>query len=97
MVALGRVTQPMVKFEADDAIATVAAWFKKIKSVKQVIICSLDKDLTQMADGMKVVLWDCRREIVLDEKVWSKNSVSVPNPFLIFWHWLATRQTVTRE
>ena len=66
--ALGLVTWPMVKFEADDAIATAAARFKKIKSVKQVVICSVDKDLTQMVERDKVVCWDRRREIVLDEK-----------------------------
>jgi 5'-3' exonuclease len=68
MKALGLAVWPMVKFEADDAIATAAARFKKIKSVEQVVICSVDKDLTQMVDGKKVVVWDRRREIVLDEK-----------------------------
>lgn len=66
--ALGLVIWPMVKFEADDAIATAAVRFKKIQSVEQVVICSVDKDLTQMVDGKKVVLWDRRREIVLDKK-----------------------------
>jgi len=66
--ALGAVVWPMVEFEADDAIATATARFKKIKSVEQVIICSVDKDLTQMVEGRKVVCWDRRREIVLDEK-----------------------------
>ncbi len=66
--ALGVVIWPMVKFEADDAIATATERFKKEKSVEQVIICSVDKDLTQMVDGKKVVCWDRRREITLDEK-----------------------------
>ena len=66
--ALGLVTWPMVKFEADDAIAAAVSKFKKIKSVEQVVICSVDKDLTQMVDGDKVVCWDRRREIVLNEK-----------------------------
>ncbi len=66
--ALGLVTWPQVKFEADDAIATAAAQFKKIKSVEQVVICSVDKDLTQMVERDKVVCWDRRREIILDEK-----------------------------
>jgi len=66
--ALGLVTWPMVKFEADDAIATAAARFKKIKSVEQIVICSVDKDLTQMVERDRVVCWDRRREIVLDEK-----------------------------
>jgi 5'-3' exonuclease len=66
--ALGVPVWSMVKFEADDAIATATARFKKEKSVEQVIICSVDKDLTQMVDGRKVVCWDRRREIILDEK-----------------------------
>src|SRR5258706_4882942 len=66
--ALGLVIWPMVKFEADDAIATATARFKKNKSVEQVVICSVDKDLTQMVDGDRVICWDRRREIILDEK-----------------------------
>ncbi|MEW6086608.1 MAG: 5'-3' exonuclease H3TH domain-containing protein [Chloroflexota bacterium] len=68
VAALGVPVWSMVKFEADDAIATATARFKKEKSVEQVIICSVDKDLTQMVDGKKVVCWDRRREITLDEK-----------------------------
>jgi 5'-3' exonuclease len=66
--ALGLVTWPQVKFEADDAIAAAVAKFKKVKSVEQIVICSVDKDLTQMVERDKVVCWDRRREIVLDEK-----------------------------
>ena len=66
--ALGAVVWPMIEFEADDAIATATARFKKNKSVEQVVICSVDKDLTQMVEGQRVVCWDRRREIVLDEK-----------------------------
>jgi 5'-3' exonuclease len=66
--ALGMVVWPMVKFEADDAIATAVAKFKKVKSVEQIVICSVDKDLMQMVDGKRVVSWDRRREIILDEK-----------------------------
>ncbi len=66
--ALGAVVWPMVEFEADDAIATATARFKKNKSVEQVVICSVDKDLTQMVEGQRVVCWDRRREIILDEK-----------------------------
>ncbi|MBK9925351.1 MAG: flap endonuclease [Anaerolineales bacterium] len=66
--ALGLVIWPQVKFEADDAIATAVAKFKKLKSVEQIVICSVDKDLTQMVDGDRVICWDRRREILLDEK-----------------------------
>jgi len=66
--ALGMVVLPMVKFEADDAIATMTAKFKKVKSVEQIVICSVDKDLTQMVDGDRVICWDRRREITLNDK-----------------------------
>jgi 5'-3' exonuclease len=66
--ALGLVVWPMVKFEADDAIATAVAKFKKVKSVEQIVICSVDKDLTQMVDGDRVICWDRRREIYLNDK-----------------------------
>lgn len=66
--ALGLVIWPQVKFEADDAIATAVAKFKKVKSVEQIIICSVDKDLTQMVDGDRVICWDRRREITLNDK-----------------------------
>jgi 5'-3' exonuclease len=66
--ALGIVVWPMIEFEADDALATAAARFKDAKGVKQVIICSPDKDLAQSVRGKKVVCWDRRREIVYDEK-----------------------------
>jgi 5'-3' exonuclease len=66
--ALGLAVWPMVKFEADDAIATAVARFKKVRSAGQIVICSVDKDLAQMVDGERVVCWDRRREIVLNEQ-----------------------------
>ena len=66
--ALGLVIWPQTKFEADDAIATAVVKFKKSKSVEQIVICSVDKDLTQMVDGKRVICWDRRREITLDDK-----------------------------
>ena len=78
--ALGVVVWPMVEFEADDALATATARFKKAKSVEQVVICSPDKDLAQLVSGKQIVCWDRRREIVLDEKgVVEKFGVSPPS------------------
>ena len=65
--ALGAVVWPMVKFEADDAIATAAARFKKVKGVEQILVCSPDKDLSQLVEGDHIVCWDRRREIIIDE------------------------------
>ncbi|MEW6284920.1 MAG: 5'-3' exonuclease H3TH domain-containing protein [Chloroflexota bacterium] len=68
VAALGLTVWSMVEFEADDAIATAVAKFKKVKAVEQIVICSVDKDLAQMVDGDRVVCWDRRREIVLNEQ-----------------------------
>ena len=65
--ALGVVVWPMVEFEADDALAAAVKRFGKLASVEQVVICSPDKDLAQLVSGRRVVCWDRRREIVIDE------------------------------
>lgn len=65
--ALGVVVWPMVEFEADDALATGAARFRDEPGVEQIVICSPDKDLAQAVSGTRVVCWDRRRDIVLDE------------------------------
>lgn len=65
--ALGIVTWPMVEFEADDALATAAVRFGADDSVDQIVIASPDKDLTQCVRGERIVCWDRRRQIVLDE------------------------------
>jgi 5'-3' exonuclease len=68
VAALGLTVWSMVEFEADDAIATAAAKFKKVRSVEQIVICSVDKDLAQMVDDERVICWDRRREIFLNEQ-----------------------------
>lgn len=67
VAALGAIVWPMVEFEADDALGTAAARFKKNKSVEQILICSPDKDLAQLVDGTRIVCWDRRRDIIIDE------------------------------
>jgi 5'-3' exonuclease len=64
--ALGFVIWPMIEFEADDAIAAAAVNYAEDKRVDQVLICTPDKDLSQLVGG-KIVAWDRRREIVYDE------------------------------
>lgn len=63
--ALGLVVWPMVRYEADDALATAAARFAD--ACDQVVLCSPDKDLAQCVRGSRVVLLDRMRGIVLDE------------------------------
>ena len=65
--AAGIVVWPMVEFEADDALGTAAARFKKNKTVEQILICSPDKDLTQLVSGDRIVCWDRRRDIIINE------------------------------
>jgi 5'-3' exonuclease len=67
VASLGMVVWPMVEFEADDALATATKRFQKLNLVEQIVICSPDKDLAQLVSGERVVCWDRRREIVLDE------------------------------
>ena len=65
--ALGIVVWPMIRFEADDAIATAAARFATDPRVEQVVIGSPDKDLMQCVRGSRVVVWDRMRGRVFDE------------------------------
>lgn len=65
--ALGLVVWPMVEFEADDAIGSAVKRFRNNKSVEQIIIGSPDKDLAQLVSGDKIVCWDRRRELYINE------------------------------
>jgi 5'-3' exonuclease len=65
--AMGVVVWPMVYFEADDALASAAAKAAKDGRVRQVFICTPDKDLSQCVVGTRVVQLDRRRDILRDE------------------------------
>jgi len=65
--ALGIVCWPMVEDEADDGLATAAARFAADPRVEQVVICSVDKDLSQCVDRDHVVLRDRMRDITYDQ------------------------------
>jgi 5'-3' exonuclease len=67
VAALGVVVWPMVEFEADDALASAVKRFKNSKSVEQIVLCSPDKDLAQLVSGSRIVGWDRKRDIVIDE------------------------------
>jgi len=58
VTALGVVVWPMIEFEADDALATMAARAAARSEVEQVVICSPDKDLAQCVRGTRVVCFD---------------------------------------
>jgi len=65
--SMGVLVWPMIDFEADDALASAAAKAAKDDRVRQVIICTPDKDLSQCVVGSRVVQLDRRRETFRDE------------------------------
>src|SRR5258708_7091706 len=67
--ALGLVVWSMVEFEADDALSSATARFKDEAGVDQIVICSPDKDLAQLVSGSRIVGWDRRRDILIDEDI----------------------------
>ncbi len=66
-ISLGIATWPMVEFEADDAIATAVTRWKHDPEIDSVVICSVDKDLMNLVEGTRVVVWDRRRDITYTE------------------------------
>jgi 5'-3' exonuclease len=65
--AMGVVVWPMVDYEADDALASAADKAAKDDRVRQVLICTPDKDLSQCVVGTRVVQVDRRRDSLRDE------------------------------
>jgi 5'-3' exonuclease len=65
--AMGVVVWPMVQYEADDALASAAAKAAQDHRVRQVLICTPDKDLSQCVVGTRVVQLDRRQNILRDE------------------------------
>ncbi len=65
--ALGVVVWSMVEFEADDALGTAVKRFGTSKSVEQILIGSPDKDLAQLVSGSRIVCWDRRKDVIIDE------------------------------
>jgi 5'-3' exonuclease len=65
LAALGVVVWPMVRFEADDALASAAR--EAAAYAEQVLICTPDKDLAQCVVGFRIVQLDRRSGKVLDE------------------------------
>src|SRR5437762_2297997 len=53
--AMGVRVWPMVRYEADDALASAAAEAARDERVGQVFVCTPDKDLAQCVVGRRVV------------------------------------------
>lgn len=81
--ALGIVLWPMVEFEADDAIAAAAVRFAGDPRVDRILVCTPDKDMAQLVQDDRVVLWDRRRRITYDDagvrEKWGVAPTSIPD------------------
>lgn len=63
--AIGVVVWRNIEFEADDALA--AAAIRWVDDVDQVVICSPDKDMTQVVVGDRIVTYNRREQRIVDE------------------------------
>ena len=63
--AIGVVVWRNIEFEADDALA--AAAIRWVDDVEQVVICSPDKDMSQVVVGDRIVTYNRREQKILDE------------------------------
>lgn len=64
--ALGVVVWPMVEFEADDALAAAAVRAATDDRVRQVVVCTPDKDLAQVVSCDRIVQLDRRAGTMRD-------------------------------
>ena len=81
---MGVVVWPMVEFEADDALASAAAKAAQDDAVRQVIICTPDKDLsrarrrTMEARASEQVLeWPVARTAIIICDMWDTHTCSM--------------------
>lgn len=63
--AIGVVVWRNIEFEADDALA--AAAIRWVEDVEQVVICSPDKDMTQVVIGDRIVTYNRREQKIMNE------------------------------
>lgn len=67
LVALGVTVWPMVRYEADDALAAGALVAAADTRVDQVQLLTPDKDLGQVVSGNRIVQFDRRNEVIINE------------------------------
>lgn len=67
LVALGVAVWPMVKYEADDGLAAGALLAAADARVDQVQILTPDKDLGQVVLGNRIVQFDRRQDLIINE------------------------------
>ncbi len=64
--SIGVVVWRNIEFEADDMLAAAAV--RWVEDVSQVVIASPDKDLTQVVVGDRIVTYNRRARLILDEE-----------------------------
>jgi 5'-3' exonuclease len=73
----------MVEFEADAAIAAAAVRFGADERVERILVCTPDKDMAQLVQGDRIVLWDRRRNLTYDDAgvraKWGVPPTSIPD------------------
>ena len=83
LALMGVVVWPMIPYEADDALASAAAQAARDTRVRQVFVCTPDKDLAQCVVGNRVVQLDRRQSIVRGEagviEKWGVRPESIPD------------------
>jgi 5'-3' exonuclease len=81
--SMGVAVWSMIEFEADDALASAAAKAARDQRVRQVIVCTPDKDLAQCVEGSRVVQLDRRLRLLRDEAAvvakWGVGPQSIPD------------------
>jgi 5'-3' exonuclease len=63
--SIGLATFPMVEFEADDGMASLAAMASADERVQRVLLCTPDKDLAQCVTDGRVLQFDRRNNKIL--------------------------------
>ena len=66
--SMGVVVWPMVELEADDALASAARLAAEDPGVERVLICTPDKDLSQCVEDGRIVQFDRRKRLMMDER-----------------------------
>jgi len=67
LAAAGFTVWPMVEYEADDALGAAARIAGDDERVEQVLIVTADKDLGQCVTGERIVQFDRRNRLIIDE------------------------------
>lgn len=79
--ALGIRVWPMVRFQADDAMATGARVLSEDAGVERVVLCTSDTDLFQCIRGERVVVLNRIRKSITDEAAFRSRYGVAPQQF----------------